>query len=410
MSKKHIETVIKDLKDGRMIILVDDKDRENEGDIVVAAEYATPQNINFMARYARGLICLAMDPDLVNHLNLPLMTGNNQAPFRTNFTVSIDARYGITTGISAYDRAKTILDCVSDKVMPYDLVVPGHIFPLKANPHGILGRNGQTEGSVDLTKLAGLKPAAVICEIMNNDGTMARRKDLEKFSKKHNIKIVHIKDLIQYRLSYDASILIRVSKTRLPTEFGEFEVVAYESTFDGNTHLALIKNENLGNKVPLVRVHSECMTGDVFGSLRCDCGDQLYNAMKRISEEKNGLIVYLRQEGRGIGLANKIRAYSAQDKGMDTVEANRYLGFKEDLRDYGIAAQILSDLGFNKIRLLTNNPRKVLSLNYGGIDVVERISLETKTNELNLKYLTTKKNKLGHLLNLNSGRDLSRSH
>ena len=401
MSAKHTESIIEDLKNRKMIILVDDKDRENEGDIVVAAEYATPENINFMARYARGLICLAMEPALVDRLNLPLMTHNNQAQFGTNFTVSVDAREGVSTGISAHDRAKTILTAVSDKVTSDDLVVPGHIFPLRANPHGILGRKGQTEGSVDFMKLAALKPAAVICEIINDDGTMARQDDLEKFSKKHSIKIAHIKDLVQYRLGYDKSILKRISKTKVPTEFGEFDVLAYESGFDGQTHLVLIKgNKNFNDKTPLVRVHSECMTGDVFRSLRCDCGKQLHAAMKFISEEESGVIIYLRQEGRGIGLANKIRAYSAQDEGLDTVEANHHLGFQKDLRDYGIAAQILSDLGIGRIKLLTNNPRKISSLTYGGIEIVERISLETASCESNIKYLTTKKAKLGHLLNL----------
>lgn len=392
----NISTILNDIKQGKMIILMDDEDRENEGDLVVAAGKITPKIINFMAKHARGLICLAMAPELIDKLNLPLMSTNNGSKFGTNFTVSIEAKEGVTTGISAFDRAKTILTAINGG----DIVTPGHIFPLRAKEFGVLERKGQTEGSVDLVRLVGLKPAAVICEIMNDDGTMARKSDLIKFAKKHKIKIALIKDLIKYRLRQDKSIIQKVSETQLPTEFGSFKLIGYESLHNNTTHLALIKGEINPQQPILVRVHSECLTGDVFSSKRCDCGQQLQIAMQMIQQE-NGIILYLRQEGRGIGLANKLKAYALQDRGCNTIEANSQLGFEEDLRDYGIAAQILSSLGVANIRLLTNNPRKISALNGFGLEVVERVPLEGKIYLENNFYLATKKNELGHLLTLN---------
>ena len=402
MALSTIKEALEDIRQGKMIILVDDEDRENEGDLCIAAEKVTPEAINFMAKYGRGLICLALTPEKVDQLKLPLMATDTHPspPQGTAFTVSIEARYGVTTGISAHDRAVTILTAIADDAKPEDLVTPGHIFPLRARDGGVLVRAGHTEGSVDLARLAGLKPAGVICEIMNDDGTMARMPDLEKFAKRHGLKIITIADLIAYRLRND-SLVRRIAETMLPTAIaGEFRAIVYESDVDTNHHLALVKGEIDSNRPILVRVHSQCLTGDVFGSLRCDCGAQLHAAMKKIEEEGNGVIVYMRQEGRGIGFANKMKAYVLQDHGKDTVEANLALGFKPDLRDYGIGAQILRDLGVRKMRLMTNNPKKIVGLEGYGLKVVERVPIEIPPTKENYRYLMTKKKKMGHLLSL----------
>ena len=393
-----IPEAIEDIRQGKMVILVDDEDRENEGDLTMAAEKVTPEAINFMATYGRGLICLSLTPEKVEALDLPLMTKQNEAAFQTAFTVSIEARHGVTTGISAADRATTILTAVRPDAKPYDLVRPGHVFPLRAREGGVLQRAGQTEGSVDLARLAGLTPAGVICEIMNEDGTMARLPQLIPFARRHGLKIVTIRDLIAYRMRTEM-LVRRVAEAELPTVYGgSFRVVVFENDVDDKEHMALIKGEIDPEEAVLVRVHSECLTGDVFGSKRCDCGDQLHEAMRRIEEEGRGVILYMRQEGRGIGLANKIKAYALQDQGLDTVEANERLGFKPDLRDYGIGAQILVDLGVRRIRLLTNNPRKIIGLHGYGLEVVDRVPLETGTRRCNVRYLKTKKEKLGHIL------------
>ena len=395
-----IEEALDDIRAGRVVILVDDEDRENEGDLAMAAEKVTPQAINFMAKYGRGLICLSLTEDLLSRLMLPMMVEENTARFQTAFTVSIDACRGITTGISAADRAQTILTAIADDVKPSDLARPGHVFPLKAKRGGVLVRTGQTEGSVDLARLAGLKPAGVICEIMNEDGTMARMPDLESFAKQHGLKIVTIADLIAYRLRTE-SLVRRVAEVALPTEYGgEFTAVLYENDVDAQHHLALTKGEFAPEDEVLVRVHSECLTGDVFGSLRCDCGEQLHAAMKEIADEGKGVVVYMRQEGRGIGLADKLRAYHLQELGRDTVEANEELGFKADLRDYGIGAQILVDLGLRKIRLMTNNPKKIIGLEGYGIEVVDRVPIEANPGLDNLNYLKTKQRKMGHILTI----------
>ncbi len=399
-SLESVRRAISDIKKGKMVILVDDKDRENEGDLCIAAEFVTPEAINFMAKYGRGLICLAMTDEQINKLRLPMMTQDNNSKFGTAFTVSIEAKKGVTTGISAYDRATTILTAIRDDVTPDDIVVPGHVFPLKSRNGGVLSRTGQTEGSVDLARLAGLKPAAVICEIMKDDGTMARMPDLLKFAKKHKLTIVSIADIIRYRLQNEL-LVKRVSEARLPTAYGgEFKIIVYRYELDNNEHIALVKGEIDPEKPILVRVHSECLTGDTFGSLRCDCGPQLHKAMKMIEEEGRGVIIYLKQEGRGIGLANKIKAYALQEQGLDTVQANVVLGFKPDLRDYGLGAQIMFELGIRKVRLMTNNPKKIIGLAGYGIEIVERIPIEITPNSINRDYLFVKKKKMGHILKI----------
>lgn len=393
-----IDEAIEDIAKGRMVILVDDEDRENEGDLCMAAEKVTPEAINFMAKYGRGLICLSLTPARVEELKLPMMTDDNTSQFGTAFTVSIEAKKGVTTGISASDRATTILTAIDPKTKPEDIARPGHVFPLRAKPGGVLRRAGQTEGSVDLSRLAGLYPAGVICEIMNDDGTMSRVPELTEFAKKHNLKVVTIKDLIKYRMRTELFVR-RIASVKLPTEYGgEFNTIAYANDVDNNIHIALVKGEIKPEDAVLVRVHSECLTGDVFGSKRCDCGEQIHRAMELIKKEGKGVILYMRQEGRGIGLANKLKAYELQDKGLDTVEANLELGFKADLRDYGIGAQILVDIGVRKMRLMTNNPKKIVGLEGYGLKVVERVPLEIRPHEKNIIYLKTKKKKLGHIL------------
>ncbi|MCX7816321.1 MAG: bifunctional 3,4-dihydroxy-2-butanone-4-phosphate synthase/GTP cyclohydrolase II [Syntrophales bacterium] len=398
MPISSIPEALEDIRQGKMVILVDDEDRENEGDLCMAAQFVTPEAINFMAKYGRGLICLTLTEEHADRLGLKPMVPENRSRFGTAFTVSIEARRGVTTGISAHDRATTILTAVADDAKPEDLVSPGHVFPIRARKGGVLVRTGQTEGSVDLARLAGLKPAAVICEIMKDDGTMARMPDLEKFAAEHNLKIVTIADIINYRLKHE-SLIRRVASATLPTRWGgEFKVTVYENDVDDLQHIALVKGEIKPDEAVLVRVHSECVTGDVFGSERCDCGDQLHRAMEMVKQEGKGVIVYMRQEGRGIGLVNKIRAYALQEQGKDTVEANIALGFKPDLRDYGIGAQILADLGVRKMRLMTNNPKKIVGLEGYGIQIVERVPIVIEPNVNNVHYLKTKKQKLGHLL------------
>jgi 3,4-dihydroxy 2-butanone 4-phosphate synthase / GTP cyclohydrolase II len=398
MAVSSIEEVIEDIRAGKMVILVDDEDRENEGDLYMAASAVTPEAINFMATHGRGLICLTLSHDLIDKLELPMMVSDNKSPYGTGFTVSIEATTGVTTGISAADRARTIEAAVAPDAKPTDIISPGHIFPLRAREGGVLVRLGQTEGSVDLSRLAGLTTAGVICEIMKEDGTMARMPDLEIFAAEHDLKICTIADLVAYRLREDV-LVHRAAEARIPTEHaGEFKAVVYKNAVDNFEHLALVKGEIDPEKKVLVRVHSECLTGDVFGSARCDCGDQLHAAMRMIDQEGTGIVLYMRQEGRGIGLVNKLKAYTLQDEGMDTVEANLKLGFKADLRDYGIGAQILRDLGVRKMSLLTNNPKKIIGLEGYGIEVVDRFAIEMEASTENKGYLQCKRDRMGHLI------------
>ncbi len=398
MGKISIEQAIQDIKAGEMVILVDDEDRENEGDLTMASEAVTPEAINFMAKYGRGLICLTLTGGKADSLDLPMMVSDNTSQFKTGFTVSIEAKEGVTTGISAADRATTIQTAIADEAKPSDLARPGHIFPIRARDGGVMVRIGQTEGSVDLARLAGLKPSGVICEIMDDDGTMARMPSLKIFSEEHGIGICTVADLVEYRIKNELFVN-RVAETVIPTKYGgDFRMIAYESKFDKLTHIALVKGEvNPDEPVP-VRVHSECMTGDIFGSHRCDCGDQLHQAMSFMEQAGNGVILYLRQEGRGIGLINKLKAYELQRQGYDTVEANEKLGFKDDLRDYGVGAQMLVDLGVRQMRLLTNNPKKMVGLQGYGLTIVEQIPVETQPNEHNHNYLKCKQLKMGHIL------------
>jgi len=395
-----IEEAIEDFVQGKMVIIVDDEDRENEGDLSIAAEKVTPEAINFMAQYGKGLICLPVVSERLDELRIPMMVQDNTAPFGTAFTVSIDARQGTTTGISAYDRAQTIRTVLDPETQPQDLVRPGHVFPLRVKEGGVLVRVGQTEASVDLARLAGLYPAAVICEIMDNDGTMARMPRLEQFADEHGMRIITVADLIEYRRRHE-KLVRRVAEARLPTRYGDFTAIAYENLVTSElAAVALVKGDVAGSEPVLVRIHSECLTGDALGSLRCDCGDQLGAAMEMISHEGRGVLLYMRQEGRGIGLLNKLRAYELQDQGLDTVEANQRLGFAPDLREYGIGAQILVDLGLKKLQQLTNNPRKVAALGGYGLEVVARIPIEMPPNPENIRYLRTKQEKMGHLLHL----------
>lgn len=395
-----VKDALEDIKRGKMIILVDDEDRENEGDLCMAAEHVTPEAINFMAKHGRGLICLSLSDDIADKLNLPLMVTNNKSRFGTAFTISIEAKHGVTTGISAHDRATTIRTAIADDAAADDIVTPGHVFPIRARKGGVLVRTGQTEGSVDLARLAYLKPAGVICEIMKDDGTMARMPDLEIFAKEHGLKIVTVADLIDFRMQHER-LIRRAAEANLPTKYGgAFKIIVYENNVDDMKHIALVKGDIQPEDEVLVRVHSECVTGDLFGSLRCDCGDQLHEAMAMVEKEGKGVIVYMHQEGRGIGLANKIRAYHLQEQGRDTVEANIELGFKDDLRDYGIGAQILVDLGVKKMRMMTNNPKKIVGLEGYGVEVVDRVAIVAAPNENNIRYLKTKKDKMGHMLEI----------
>lgn len=394
---ERIPDILEDLRNGKMIILVDDEDRENEGDLVVAADKVTAEHINFMATHGRGLICLALTPERITELDLPPMTPDNTSPFETAFHVSIEAKTGVTTGISAADRARTIQVAVDPESTPADLVRPGHIFPLRAREGGVLVRTGQTEGSVDLARMAGCAPSGVICEIMSEDGTMARLPELKEFAAKHGIKICSVESIIKYRRMTE-QIVERAAETVLPTDNGDFQLVVYETNVDEKNHLALVKGDVAGKQNIMVRVHSECLTGDVFHSMRCDCGSQLHEAMRMIAEEGEGVLVYMRQEGRGIGLVNKIKAYVLQDQGMDTEEANVHLGFDPDPREYGIGAQILKDLGITTMKLITNNPVKRTGLQGYGLEITDRIPIEIPANAHNHDYLKTKQEKFGHHL------------
>ena len=392
-----IEEAIEDIRRGRMVVVVDDENRENEGDLTIAAQFVTPEAINFMTKEGRGLICLALSPERCDELGLDLMAAKNESAFETAFTVSIEAREGVTTGISAHDRARTIQVAIDPQAAPRDIVQPGHVFPLKARAGGVLERVGQTEAAVDLARLAGLNPAGVICEIMNDDGTMARVPDLASYCERHDLKMVTVADLVAYRRRHD-KLIERVVSTTLPTAFGEFVAVGYRSLIDNKHHVALVKGEPSGNEDVLVRVHSECLTGDVFHSLRCDCGEQLESALAMIEQEGMGVLLYLSQEGRGIGLLNKLRAYKLQEEGLDTVDANLRLGLPADLRDYGIGAQILVDLGLSSIRILTNNPKKISGLAGYGLSVTDQIPIQHVPNPHNEAYLRAKRDRLGHTL------------
>ena len=397
MNFATVDEAIEAIRRGRMVIVVDDEDRENEGDLILAAQFATPEAINFMLKEARGLICVPMPKEWAERLELPLMVHPPRDHHETAFTVSVDAKEGVTTGISAHDRARTIRLLADPEAKPEDFVRPGHVFPLVAKDGGVLRRAGHTEAAVDLCRLAGLQPVGVICEIMKEDGTMARLPDLQEFAARHGLPLITIADLIAYRKMRE-KLVKRVAEANLPTKYGHFRIVTFKDLVTGQEHVALVKGEVSGEEPVLVRVHSECLTGDAFGSLRCDCGDQLHKAMEMIEQEGKGVLLYMRQEGRGIGLANKVCAYELQDRGLDTVEANKALGFPPDLRDYGIGAQILVELGVRKIRLLTNNPRKVIGLSGYGLEIVEHIPIEVEPNPHNWRYLRAKKEKLGHWL------------
>jgi len=396
-----VEEAIADIRAGRFIIILDDENRENEGDLMMAAEMVTPEAINFMARFGRGLICMPMTAERLRELDIPLMTSQNTESMGTAFTVSVDARINTTTGISAFDRSTTVHALIDPVTRRSDIVTPGHLFPLQAKEGGVLRRTGHTEACVDLARLAGLQPAGVIVEIMNDDGTMARLPQLERFAQEHGLKMLTIESLIRYRMQYE-KLVCRISEVSMPTEYGHFTAIGYESVLDGQCHIALVAGDPTCSDA-LVRVHSECLTGDVFSSKRCDCGEQLRRALQLISKNGNGVLLYMRQEGRGIGLANKLRAYALQDGGSDTVEANHRLGYPADLRDYGIGAQILVDLGIKQIRLLTNNPRKVIGLEGYGLEIAERVPLEVEPNNINRRYLETKRDKMHHLLLQNEG-------
>ncbi len=392
-----IEEAIEDIREGRMVVVVDDPDRENEGDLTIAAQFATPEAINFMATHARGLICLCLTEERADHLGLRPMTDHNEAPLGTAFTVSVEARQGVTTGISAADRSRTIQVAIHSDSTAHDLVQPGHVFPLRAKPGGVLERIGQTEAAVDLARLAGLDPSGVVCEIMNDDGTMARVPDLAPYCERHGLKMVTVADLVEYRRRHE-KLVERGASVQLPTEFGEFTAIAFREKLTGKIHVALVKGELDGAENVLVRVHSECLTGDVFHSLRCDCGEQLEQALAQIEEAGRGVLLYMAQEGRGIGLLNKLRAYELQERGLDTVEANLELGFPADARDYGIGNQILADLGLTTIRILTNNPKKLTGIDGFGLTVVEQVPIEVAPHSENERYLLTKRDKLGHRL------------
>jgi 3,4-dihydroxy 2-butanone 4-phosphate synthase/GTP cyclohydrolase II len=391
-----IEDAVEEVRAGRMLVVVDDEDRENEGDLLMAADKVTPEAVNFMAKHGRGIICMPMLGERLDELQISMMVSDNTAPLGTAFTVSVDARRGVTTGTSAYDRAVTIRTLVDPRTRADDLTRPGHIFPLRAMPGGVLRRAGHTEAAVDLARLAGCAPAGVICEVLDQDGGMARVPELMQLARTHGLKVITIKDLIEYRIQKE-KLVRRAATTRLPTDYGEFTVIAYETTVDDRLPLALVMGDVAGEEPTLVRVHSECLTGDVFGSRRCDCGSQLYKALAIIEREGRGILVYMRQEGRGIGLLNKLRAYELQDQGKDTVEANHALGFRADLRHYGIGAQILVDLGVKNLRILTNNPKKIVGIEGYGLHVVERVPIEIPATDANRRYLLTKRDKLGHL-------------